>query len=208
MPLKLKTKAEYCTEVVGMSFSEIQRDQRLLNALSKALKAAQSDEQFLYLNDKKRDPTYLYETYVKSTNLPKFVNIAASMMKACEKVATDPKKLAAEIAKVSAEVELLFKTNLRPNFVRSTSCETWCNLKNEELAREECEKRGKKLAKILGIDARTITNILTALAIARFNNDRVEVAKLMKDIQAEGDKAKAKALVEALEKQLGEMGIS
>ncbi|MBL9082369.1 MAG: hypothetical protein JNK76_11215, partial [Planctomycetales bacterium] len=143
-----------------------------------------------------------------STNLPKFVNIAASMMKACEKVATDPKKLAAEIAKVSAEVELLFKTNLRPNFVRSTSCETWCNLKNEELAREECEKRGKKLAKILGIDARTITNILTALAIARFNNDRVEVAKLMKDIQAEGDKAKAKALVEALEKQLGEMGIS
>lgn len=208
MPLKLKTKAEYCTEVVGMSFSEIQRDQRLLNALSKALKAAQSDEQFLYLNDKKRDPTHLYETYIKSTSLPKFVNISASMMKACEKVAADPKKLAAEIAKVSAEVELLFKTNLRPNFVRSTSCETWCNLKNEELARAECEKRGKKLAKILGIDARTITNILTALAIARFNNDRVEVAKLMKDIQAEGDKAKAKALAEALEKQLGEMGIS
>jgi hypothetical protein len=208
MPLNLKTKAQWCTEVVGMSFAEMQEDQKLINALSKALKAAHCDEQLSYLTDKKRDPSHLYETYVKSTNLPKFVNISASMMKACADAANNPKKLSAEMAKVTAEVELLLKTNLRPNFVKSTSCETWCNLKNEELARAECEKRGKKLAKILGIDARMITNALTAIAVAKFNGDRLEVAKLMKEIQDEGDKAKAKALVEAFEKQLQELGIS
>jgi hypothetical protein len=208
MPLQLKSKAEWCTVVVGMTFAEMQRDQRLINAMSKALKAAHCDEQLLFLTDKKRDPTYLYETYVESTNLPKFVNIAASMMKACADALSNPKKLAAEIAKVAAECEMLLKTNLRPIFTKSTSCETWCNLKNEELARVECEKRGKKLAKMLGINVKVITDALTAIAVARFNKDKAEVAKLMQDIQDEGDKAKAKLIAELIEKQLGELGLT
>jgi len=206
MPLKLKTKAEYCTEVIGMTFAEIQRDQRLLNAISKALKAAHSDEGFQYLIDKKREPTYLYETYVKSTTLPKFVNISAAMMKSCADVANDPKKLTKALVAVTAEVEMLFKTNLRPNFVASTSCAVWCDQQNEELARADCEKRGKKLAKILGIDAKMITNALTAIAIARFKKDKKGVEDAMAEIQAEGDKAQAKAIAAAIESELKAMG--
>ena len=208
MPLQLKTNAQWCTEVVGMTFAEMQRDQRLLNALSKALKAAHCDEQYLYLTDKKRDPKYLYETYVKSTSLPKFVNIAASMMKACADALNDKAKLNAEMAKVTAECEMLLKTNLRPVFTKSTSCDTWCNLKNEELARAECEKRAKKLAKMLGINLKVIADALTAITVARFNKDKAEVKKLMQQIQDEGDKEKAKLIAELIEKQLGEMGLA
>lgn len=208
MPLKLKSKAEYCTEVVAMTFAEIQRDQRLLNAISKALKASHSDEGFQYLIDKKRDPTYLYETYVKSTSLPKFVNISAAMMKSCADVAGDPKKLAKALVAVTGEVEMLFKTNLRPNFIGSTSCGVWCDQQNEALAREECEKRGKKLAKILGIDARMITNALTAIAVARFKKDKKAVEEAMAEIQAEGDKAKAKEIANLIEAELAKMGLA
>ena len=208
MPLKLKTKAEYCTEVVGMTFAEIQRDQRLTNAISKALKAAHSDEGFQYLIDKKREPTYLYETYVKSTSLPKFVNISAAMMKSCADVAGDPKKLAKALVAVTGEVEMLFKTNLRPNFIASTSCAVWCDQQNEALALEECTKRGKKLAKILGIDARMITKALAAIAVARFKKDKKAVEEAMAEIQAEGDKAKAKEIANLIEAELEKMGLA
>ncbi|MCE9606778.1 MAG: hypothetical protein K8U03_17970 [Planctomycetia bacterium] len=207
MPLALKTKSQWCTEVVNMAFSDIQRDQQLLNALSKALKAAKSDEQFMYLNDKKRDPTYLYETYVKNTNLPRFVNVSASMMRACAAVAADPKKLSAEIAKVTSEVQQLFSQNLRPTFMASTSCDTWCDLQNEELAKADCVKRGKKLAKILGIDARMIAQALTAIAIARFKKDKKGIADAMAEIQAEGDKAKAKEIEKLILSELENMGL-
>jgi hypothetical protein len=206
MPLKLKSKAEYCTEVIGMTFAEIQRDQRLINAISKALKAAHSDEGFQYLIDKKREPGYLYETYVKSTSLPKFVNISAAMMKSCADVANDPKKLAKALVAVTAEVEMLFKTNLRPNFVASTSCEAWCDQQNEALALADAEKRGKKLAKILGIDAKMITKALAAIAVARFKKDKKGVEAAMAEIQAEGDKAKAKQIAEIIEAELAKMG--
>lgn len=204
--LKLKSKAEYCTEVIGMTFVEIQRDQRLLNAISKALKAAHSDEGFQYLNDKKREPTYLYETYVKSTSLPKFVNISAAMMKSCADVAGDPKKLAKALVAVTSEVEMLFKTNLRPNFVASTSCEAWCDQQNEALALADCEKRGKKLAKILGIDAKMITKALAAIAVARFKKDKKGVEAAMAEIQAEGEKEKQKEIVKLIEAELEKMG--
>lgn len=207
MPLKLKSKAEYCTEVIGMTFAEIQRDQRLLNAISKALKAAHSDEGFQYLNDKKREPTYLYETYVKSTTLPKFVNISAAMMKSCADVANDPKKLAKALLAVTDEVEMLFKTNLRPSFIGSVSCEAWCDQQNEALALADAEKRGKKLAKILGIDAKMITKALAAIAIARFKKDKKGVEAAMAEIQAEGDKAKAKQIAEIIEAELDKMGL-
>jgi len=207
MPLKLKSKAEYCTEVIGMTFAEIQRDLRLLNAISKALKAAHSDEGFQYLNDKKREPSYLYETYVKSTSLPKFVNISAAMMKSCADVANDPKKLAKALVAVTSEVEMLFKTNLRPNFVASTSCEAWCDQQNEALALADAEKRGKKLAKILGIDAKMITKALAAIAVARFKKDKKGVEAAMAEIQAEGDKAKAKQIAEIIEAELAKMGL-
>lgn len=207
MPLKLKSKAEYCTEVIGMTFTEIQRDLRLLNAISKALKAAHSDEGFQYLNDKKREPGYLYETYVKSTSLPKFVNISAAMMKSCADVANDSKKLAKALVAVTAEVEMLFKTNLRPNFIASTSCEAWCDQQNEALALADAEKRGKKLAKILGIDAKMITKALAAIAVARFKKDKKGVEAAMAEIQAEGDKAKAKQIAEIIEAELAKMGL-
>jgi len=190
-----------------MSFAEIQRDQQLVNALSKALKAAQSDEQFCYLNDKKRDPTHLFETYVKNTSLPKFVNVSSAMIKSCTTAAGDPKKLAAEIAKVTAEVEQLFGQNLRPTFMASTSCETWCDLQNEEIAKVECAKRGKKLAKILGINVRMITEALTAIAMARFKKDENAVKKLLNDIKEEGDKAKAKELEKLILAELENMGL-
>lgn len=204
--LKLKTKAEYCTQVIGMTFAQIQDDLRLLNAISKALKASHSDEQLLYLNDKKRDPEYLYETYVKSTTLPKFVNISSAMMQSCAAVANDKGKLAKALVNVSAEVEMLFKTNLRPSFIGSVSCEAWCDQQNEALALEDAEKRGKKLAKILGIDAKMITKALAAIAVARFKKDKKGVEAAMAEIQAEGEKEKQKEIVKAIEAELERMG--
>lgn len=207
MPNKLKTKAEYCTEVAAMPFKDIQRDQRLLNALSKALKAAKSDEQFLYLNDKKRDATYLYETYVKDINLPKFINISASMIRKCEAVAADPKKLAKALESVTEEALTLFQQNLRPNFMASKSCEAWCDWMNEEVAKEECAKRGAKLSKVLGIDKKLVTEALTQVTIARFNKDEKAVSKAMADIQAEGEKAQAKEIQNLILSELDRAGL-
>src|SRR6266436_2087649 len=108
--MPLKKIDQYAIEVTNMGFDAISKDNELRNAVSKALEQAHNKDQFVFLNDKNRDPLYLFNTYVKNNS----VNVSADLVKACADAANNPPALATAMQGVTNEVNRLFKTNIKP----------------------------------------------------------------------------------------------
>jgi hypothetical protein len=192
--MPIKKIDTYATEVAAMGFDAISKDNELRNAVSKALEQALNKDQFIFLNDKNRDPLYLYRTYVEKNT----VNVAADLVKQCAAAVANPVALKAAIDAVTFEVKKLFKTNLRPNLMASPAFAFWVRTQNLPAIKANVAK----LSKILGIE--DTKNLTEALCEQHFGN-KATAATLMKKIEAQ---EKAKDLYKAMVANLAKAGLA
>lgn len=192
--MPLKKIDTYATEVTAMGWDAISKDNELRNAVSKALEKAQNKDQFVYLNDKNRDPLYLFNTYVKNNS----VNVAGDLVKQCAAAANNPAALAPLMQTVTNEVNKLFKTNLRPCLVASPAFAFWVRTQNLPTIKANAAK----LSKVLGIE--DTKNLTEAIAEQHFG-DKAEAGKIMKKIEAA---EKAKDLYKAMVANLAKAGLA
>jgi hypothetical protein len=193
--MPLKKVEQYAIEVAAMGFDAISKDNELRNAVSKALEKALNKDQFLFLNDKNRDPLYLFNTYIKNNNS---VNIAGALLKKCADAVNNPAALAAVMQEVTMEVKNLFKTNIKPNLVSSPAFRVWVGAQNLPAIKTNAAK----LSKVLGIED---TKNLTEAIVQQNYGDKAEAAKIMKKIETQ---EKAKDLYKAMVANLAKAGLA
>ena len=186
--MAIKTVTTWAIDVAKMSFDEISRDNTLKNAVSKALAAAHNKDQFDFFNDK-GSPEQKYAKYIGKNN---DINVSAALAKKCKEAKDDPKELKKLMnGDVNKEVELLFKTNLRPPLVASEAFKTWCIAQNKS----EVAASSKKAAKLLGIkDVDDLAEAMVAFGMgdkpgAKKLLEKIEKAEKLKDLYAALEKS-------------------
>jgi hypothetical protein len=192
--MALKKIDQYAIEVTNMGFDAISKDNELRNAVSKALEQAHNKDQFVFLNDKNRDPLYLFNTYVKNNT----VNVAADLVKACADALNNPPALATAMQGVTNEVNRLLKTNIKPCLLKSPAFAFWVRTQNLPTIKANAAK----LSKVLGIE--DTKNLTEAIAEQHFG-DRAEASKIMKKIETQ---EKAKDLYKSMVANLAKAGLA
>ncbi len=180
--MPLKTYQQYETDVIKLGFVGIKKDNTLFNAVSKALEKAQNKDQFLYLNDKKRDPDHLYIKYIKDNT----INISAALQKAaatlCVGPAADPAKAKVVIKGIDQEALKLFNQNLAGRLKDNPSFKLWCDAQNIPEAKKMADQNAKVLSKKLGIkDVVALSKAIQATILGNKSEAMKALEKLAKD---------------------------
>lgn len=194
--MPLKTVDQYANEVVKLGFAGIKKDNTLFNAVSKALAAGYSKDQFNYLNDKKRDPEHLYNKYIKANviNISKALQTAAAC---CAGPEADKAKAAKVIKQIDVEVNDLFNRNLRQHIVNHASFKLWVDMQNAPEAKKMAAKNALVAGKKLGISN---TALLAKGMEAMMLRDKAAATAAFNKLAAEEKlKFKAEAVMKSLE---------
>jgi len=195
--MAIKTVAQYANEVKNMGFDGIKKDNELFNAVSKALEKAKNKDQFLYLNDKKRDPEYLYLKYIKDNDINVSGDLRNRAAEACTGPKADKKEATKVLKDIDVEVNGLFKLNLVQGIIKDPSFQAWVDLQNAPEIKKIADGNAKAAGKKLGIsDTASLSKAIQAM----MKGEKADALKAL-DALAKSEKLKEKAaeLLKALE---------